>query len=89
MVTVMLRLILILLASAILTSCYSYKVFPKEYREFAYSGEKQTAFIINPVLKKETEILKESNIFKLTDDNSCENCLKTRLHPLKRHLACG
>jgi len=89
MVTVMLRLILILLASAILTSCYSYKVFPKEYREFAYSGERQTAFIINPALKKENEILKESNIFTLTEDSSCENCLKIRLHPLKKHPACG
>ncbi|PWT73095.1 MAG: hypothetical protein C5B59_14245 [Bacteroidetes bacterium] len=31
--------------TCILSSCYSYKIFPKEARSFVYSGEKQNAFI--------------------------------------------
>jgi hypothetical protein len=55
---------------SIFSSCYSYKIFPKEYRHFNYEGEKKTAYIINPELTRETHILKKSGIFKLTEDSS-------------------
>lgn len=79
------------LISIFFISCYSYKVFPKEYRNFQYKGEKKTAFIINPELKKEFEILKKSEIFILTDDSLNENNLKIKLLPMRKNLTfiCG
>src|SRR5215475_4495046 len=83
-----LRPILILFVCAIFTSCYSYKIFPGQYRGFTYSGEKRTAYIVNPELKKEHEILKQSGIFEFTDDRSNNATIRIRLHPLKKHWAC-
>jgi hypothetical protein len=85
----MTRLIFFLFLSTMVTSCYSYKIFPREYRDYVYSGEKQTAFIINPELKKEREILKQSGIFIFTDDSLSNDCLKIKLHPLERKFSCG
>jgi hypothetical protein len=75
--------------STALTSCYTYKVFPKEYRAFEYKGEKETAFVINPELKKEYEILKQSGIFILTSDSLNDKAVKIELHPLFRGFMCG
>jgi hypothetical protein len=73
----------------LLTSCYSYKIFPKEYRKFEYRGQKQLAFVINPELKKENRILKQSGIFEFTADTSKANCLKIKLRPLGKTIMCG
>ena len=83
------RILIVLLVSISLTSCYSYKIFPKEYRNFSYSGEKETAYVINPELKKENDILKQSGIFAFTNDSLNKDCVKIKLHPLKRNYSCG
>jgi hypothetical protein len=72
-----------------MTSCYSYKVFPKEYRNFEYSGDKRVAFVTNPELKKENRILQQSGIFVLTSDSLTQNCLQIKLHRLDRNFVCG
>jgi len=79
----------ILLLSTCLTSCYTYKVFPKEYRNFTFKGEKKIAFVTNPQLKKEYEILKQSGIFKLTNDSLSDESAKVKLQPLSRGFICG
>src|SRR5215510_1862965 len=73
----------------LLSSCYSYKIFPKEYREFEYAGQKQLAFVTNPELKRENKILQQSGIFDLTSDSSAKNCLRIKLRPLRKNFVCG
>src|SRR5688500_2728706 len=53
----------VMLSITVFSSCYSYKVFPKEYRKFEYTGERKSAFVLNPELKKEYAILSHSGIF--------------------------
>ena len=75
----------LLIASVLLlNSCYSYKIFPKEYRKFEYNGQKQVAFIMNPELKRENNILKHSGIFEITSDSSNTNCVRIKLHAVCR-----
>jgi hypothetical protein len=71
------------------TSCYSYKIYPKEFRSFEYSGEKKIAFITNPELKAEYNILKKSKVYIIANDSLDVRCVKIRLHPIKRSLVCG
>jgi hypothetical protein len=73
-----------MLISIILSSCYTYKIFPKEYRSFSYTGPKKRANIINPELSKEYEIIKLSGIFELTNDSMDNTVLKIWLHPIKK-----
>lgn len=81
--------LLAILTALMFSSCYSYKIFPKEYRHFNYEGEKKTAYIINPELSKETHILKKSGIFNLTDDSLNVSAVKIQLQPLERSFVCG
>ncbi len=83
------RIVLFSIVSIIFSSCYSYKIFPKEYRNFTYNGEKQTAFITNPELKKEKEILEQSGIFVFTNDSLNNHSVKIKLHPITRNFSCG
>jgi hypothetical protein len=73
----------------LLSSCYSYKIFPKEYRSFTYTGERKEAFILNPGLTKEFQILKKAGIFKIVSDTLNEPVVKIKLHPLQRSFVCG
>jgi hypothetical protein len=72
-----------------LSSCYSYKIYPKEYRNFEYEGQKQLAYILNPELKRENKILVQSDIFELTSDPSKADCAKLRLLPMAQNIMCG
>lgn len=74
---------------ALLSSCHTYKIFPKEYRDFTYSGEKKKAVVINPELSTEFKILKKAGIFQLTSDSLDDSAIKIKLYPLKRNFACG
>ena len=78
-----------LLLASVCTSCYSYKIFPKEYRNYVYEGQRKTAFVLNPELEKEYGILKASGIFILTTDSLNGESLKLRLHPLGSGFVCG
>jgi hypothetical protein len=82
------RIATIIAVTLLLTSCYSYKIFPVAYRDFCYNGEKQTAYILNPELAKEKEILKGAGIFAFTDSLS-KDCMTIKLRPLERRLSCG
>ncbi len=76
-----------LLLPVLLTSCYTYKIFPKEYRDFTAPAASETVYIINSELKKEAEILKASGIYDFTSDSSV--AVRIKLHPLKKNFACG
>jgi len=75
---------LLILISITLSSCYSYKIYPKEYRGYSYNGPKRRAIVINPELSKEYEVFKLSGIFDLTSDSLDKTDLKIKLHPIKR-----
>ncbi|HWJ92001.1 MAG TPA: hypothetical protein VNR87_12865 [Flavisolibacter sp.] len=83
------KLLLYTALVAALSSCYAYKIYPKEDRDFEYYGEKRTAFIVNPELKKEYAVLERSGIFHLSNDSSSSNVVKIRLHKLNRNFLCG
>ena len=85
----MYRLLFIFLVLCTFTSCYTYKIFPKEDRHFTYRGEKKMAFVLNPELAKEYAILKQSGIFTLTTDSLNDNVVKVKLEPLSRGFVCG
>lgn len=71
------------------SSCYTYKVFPKEYRTFQYTGEKKEAFILNTSLKKESSILIKSGIYNFVDDSSKPGVVKIKLYPVNKAFVCG
>lgn len=73
----------------LLSSCYNYKIFPKEIRNYSYSGPRPKAYVLNPQLKKEYKILKAANIFELVPDSAGSNTLKISLRPLKKRFTCG
>jgi len=78
-----------ILSAILLSSCYSYKIFPKEYRHFTYSGEKKEAFVVNPELTKELQILKKAGIFKIITDTLNNSAVKIKLYPLQRSFMCA
>lgn len=75
--------------AVLLSSCYSYRIFPKEYRNFTYTGEIKEAFILNPELTKELQIFKQAGIFKLVTDTLNKTVVKIKLYPLQRNFVCG
>jgi hypothetical protein len=83
------RLLFTFLLLSSFTSCYTFQVFPKEYRQFTYQGERKMAFVLNPELKKEYAILKQSGVFNLTTDSLNDKVIKVRLEPLSRGFVCG
>ena len=80
---------LLIFISISFCSCFSYKIFPKEARAFAYTGEKKEAFILNPQLSKEFKILKKSGIYNIVYDSSDNSVIKIKLYPMKKNVACG
>jgi len=78
-----------MIASSALTSCYTYKIFPTDNRDFSYQGPRTTAYVTNPELKKEYSILVRSKIFNVTTDSLDNSAIKIKLFPLQRKLACG
>ena len=81
--------ILLTSTSILLSSCYTYKIFPEEYKNVTYSGARQVAYILNPELRKEYKILQSSKIFELTYDSSDKSAIKIKLLPIKKGSACG
>ncbi len=73
----------------LLSSCYSYKIFPKGYRNFTYTGEKKEAFVLNPELKKECQIFKRAAIYNIVTDTLNKCVVKIKLYPLQRDFVCG
>ena len=69
-------------------SCYTFKVFPIEYRKLENLNVKKNAYVINDSLKKEFKIIKASNIFNIVVDSSNAD-LKIKLYPISRSWTCG
>jgi hypothetical protein len=85
----MLRLFIAIVIMSLFSSCYSYKVYPKEYRDFSYEGEREKVYVLNPGLSKELQILKRSGIFNIISDTIDNTVVKIQLYPLKGSFACG
>lgn len=84
------RMILaVILSGTLFSSCFSYRIFPREDSKFVYEGAKKKAYVQNPALKKEYKILKRASIFELTDDSLDQAAVKIRLHPLTKRFSCG
>jgi hypothetical protein len=77
------------IVSIALSGCYSYRIFPKDSRDFAYDGPRARAYVTNPALKKEYRILVKSKIFDITGDSLEPSAIKIKLLPLERNFACG
>lgn len=71
-------------------SCYSYKVYPKEYRKLENTAVQKTAFVINESdsIKKELKILKSSDLFVITNDSTKAD-VKIKLYPIRKSWVCG
>ena len=69
------------------SSCYSYRIFPKEHRHLEKLENPIKAYIINPELEKEVSILGASEIFQITNDSSASTHI--RLYPLEQSWVCG
>ncbi|TXD98952.1 hypothetical protein ESY88_20765, partial [Subsaximicrobium wynnwilliamsii] len=82
------HLIILGLLAILCSSCYSYKVYPKEYRKIENDNPKRSAYIINDTLKKELEILASSELFEIISDSSKAD-LKIKLYPIKQSFVCG
>ncbi len=81
-------LIISLAPLILLSSCYSYRIFPKAIRDYTYSGPRQRAYVLNPELKKEYKILLSSNVFDIATD-SAKAAIKVRLYPMRMTASCG
>jgi hypothetical protein len=70
------------------SSCYSFKIYPKEYRKLKNEHTRPNAYVINDTLKEELKILKFSELFNIVNDSSSAE-LKIKLYPLEQTLVCG
>ncbi len=82
------RTIISLVPLILLSSCYSYRIFPKAIRNYTYSGPRQKAYVLNPELKKEYKILISSNVFDITRD-STGAVINLKLYPMRMTSSCG
>ncbi len=60
--------ILIVSLSLSSISCYSYIVFPPEYRELAAPSVRTDALVVNPTLAFEMQVLQKSAVFNIVSD---------------------
>ncbi|WP_166962233.1 hypothetical protein [Yeosuana marina] len=75
--------ITIIISLLLLSSCYSYRIFPKEFRKTKTNLDtKPKAFVINKELEREYKILQESNIYDIVEDSI--NQLKVKLYPFEQ-----
>ncbi|WP_272149850.1 hypothetical protein [Tenacibaculum aiptasiae] len=81
-------LIILGLLAILCNSCYSYKIYPKEYRKLKNNNPKPSVYIDNDTLKKELKILTSSNLFNIISDSTKAD-LKIKLYPLKKSFVCG
>ncbi|MCF7568134.1 hypothetical protein L3X37_07130 [Sabulilitoribacter arenilitoris] len=72
----------------LLSSCYSYRVQPKEFRKLENTNTQPKAYIINRTLEKEVEILKSSELFIIVED-SLHADLNIKLYPINKYRRGG
>ncbi|MCA1764312.1 MAG: hypothetical protein LC664_15165 [Flavobacteriales bacterium] len=76
------HLIILGLLAIVCSSCYSYKVYPKEYRKLENDDLKRSAYVMRDTLKKELEILASSKLFEIISDSTRAD-LKIKLYPIE------
>ena len=81
------RIIILIVILISYSSCYTYKVFPKAFRDQSAPRGVVKAHVLNPDLKKEFQILKLSGLFELTSLPNAEVTIS--LDTLQRSLVCG
>ncbi len=81
------NILFVILITFFLNACYSYKVFPKEYRNASFNETKRKAYVLNPELKKELKILERAAIFDIVEDST--HAVKIQLYPLEKSWVCG
>ena len=82
------HLLILGLLATLCSSCYSYKIYPKEYRKLENDNVKRNAYVENDTLKKELKILASSELFKITSDSTKAD-LKVKLYPMIKNFSCG
>jgi hypothetical protein len=78
----------ILVVSTVFSSCYTYRIYPKEHRNYVYTGERKKAYVQNPELK-EFQTFQAANIFQLTSDSTDATAVQIKLYPVGRSFVCG
>jgi len=65
------------------SGCYTYKVFPKEFRKIENKEIQLKAYVVNNILEEELKILKSSEIFEIVED-SLNIDLMIKLYQIKK-----
>tara|TARA_R110000868_G_scaffold109952_5_gene298435 strand:+ start:211 stop:699 length:489 start_codon:yes stop_codon:yes gene_type:complete len=81
-------LILLFISVILLSPCYSYRIQPKEFRKLENHNVQKKAYVINPILEKEFEILKSSELFLIVEDSSNVD-LSIKLYPIRKYRRGG
>ena len=79
--------LLVYLLGLVLTGCTSFHIFPIEDRDALPPATQQYAFVTNPELTKEMEILRLSELYVFTDADTAE--VRITLKPLSVRRASG
>ena len=87
LISTILKKLPVLFLPVVFSGCYAYKIFPKNYRDIKTPAATETAYVVNPELKKEMKIFQYAGLYNITDDSSCH--LKIRLHKIERGFTCG
>lgn len=82
-------LVILLICSTVISSCYTYHIASKETKTFKKVETKQIAYITNPELKKEYQVLQAAQIFELTNDSLNPQVIRITLSSLQKKLTCG
>ena len=81
-------IILFGLLAFICCSCYTYKIYPKEFRKLENNRAKRTVYILNDADTRTGRILKASELFEIVTDSTMAD-LKIKLHPIQQSYVCG
>ncbi len=82
------HLIILGILAILCSSCYSYKIYPKEYRKLKNDNLKRFVYITNDTLKRELKILASSELFEILTDSTKAD-LKVKLYPIEQSFICG
>ncbi len=80
---------LLICTTLLCSSCFTYHATTKETKTSKSNSAKPFAFVTNPELKTEYQILQAADIFELTSDSMLSDITRITLLPLVSKLACG
>lgn len=82
------RLLILVVLSILCSACYSYRVYPKEYRKLYSEQPRRSVYVQNDSLSQELSIIIASNLFDIITD-STEADLTLKLYPIQQSFVCG